>query len=146
MPNINCIISQLLSAYIFYPLALAMGIDAADSFRAGMLLGYRLAVNNLVAFLEVSLSFIIFCLLFFKFVCLFLLNDTHIRLNLVEVHSNFNPRSLTSNSYIFFFMKVGFGLAYATKANSINSELPCLADAAFVKYKPFSLVLGSVAG
>ncbi|KAK3764956.1 hypothetical protein RRG08_045758 [Elysia crispata] len=45
---------EMLSAYIFYPVALAMGIEPNDCFRSGMLLGYRLAITNLVAFLKLS--------------------------------------------------------------------------------------------
>ncbi|GFS11740.1 solute carrier family 28 member 3-like [Elysia marginata] len=45
---------EKLSAYIFYPMALAMGIEPNDCFRSGMLLGYRLVVNNLVAFLKLA--------------------------------------------------------------------------------------------
>lgn len=45
---------EKLSAYVFYPMALAMGIEHSDCYRSGMLLGYRLVVNNLVAFLKLA--------------------------------------------------------------------------------------------
>ncbi|RUS75251.1 hypothetical protein EGW08_016986 [Elysia chlorotica] len=44
---------ERLSAYIFYPIALAMGIEPNDCFRVGMLLGYRVAVSNILSFIKV---------------------------------------------------------------------------------------------
>ncbi|GFN79490.1 solute carrier family 28 member 3-like [Plakobranchus ocellatus] len=45
---------ELLSAYAFYPAALAMGIEPRDCYRVAMLLGYRFSVTNIVAFFKLT--------------------------------------------------------------------------------------------
>ncbi|GFR94218.1 sodium/nucleoside cotransporter, partial [Elysia marginata] len=46
---------ELFSSYALYPLALGMGVDLEDCRRVSMLLGYRIGIFNVVAFLKVGL-------------------------------------------------------------------------------------------
>ncbi|KAK3782747.1 hypothetical protein RRG08_037746 [Elysia crispata] len=43
---------ELTSSYLLYPVALAMGVDPEDCRRVAMLMGYRLGVYNVIAFLK----------------------------------------------------------------------------------------------
>ncbi|CAL1530898.1 unnamed protein product [Lymnaea stagnalis] len=45
---------ELISSYLFYPLALAMGIEPEDCRNVAMLLGYRMGVNNIIAFFKLT--------------------------------------------------------------------------------------------
>lgn len=45
---------ELITSYALYPLALAMGVDPEDCRRVAMLMGYRLGVYNVVAFLKLT--------------------------------------------------------------------------------------------
>ncbi|RUS81622.1 hypothetical protein EGW08_010635 [Elysia chlorotica] len=43
---------ELISSYLLYPVALAMGVDLEDCRRVAMLMGYRLGTYNVIAFIK----------------------------------------------------------------------------------------------
>ncbi|CAG5115637.1 unnamed protein product, partial [Candidula unifasciata] len=45
---------ELISSYILYPVALMMGIEPDDCRNVAMLLGYRIGVNNIIAFFKLT--------------------------------------------------------------------------------------------
>ncbi|XP_005096213.2 solute carrier family 28 member 3 [Aplysia californica] len=45
---------ELISSYVLYPVALLMGIDPSDCRNVGMLLGYRIGINNIIAFFKLA--------------------------------------------------------------------------------------------
>ncbi|BFZ14567.1 hypothetical protein BsWGS_17606 [Bradybaena similaris] len=45
---------ELISSYILYPVALMMGIEPDDCRNVAMLLGYRIGVNNIIAFFRLT--------------------------------------------------------------------------------------------
>jgi pyrimidine nucleoside transport protein len=45
---------ELISSYLLYPVALMMGIEPDDCRNVAMLLGYRIGVNNIIAFFKLT--------------------------------------------------------------------------------------------
>ncbi|CAL1537919.1 unnamed protein product, partial [Lymnaea stagnalis] len=45
---------EYIGSYVLYPLALAMGVEEEDCRRVAMLLGYRIGIYNIFAFLKLA--------------------------------------------------------------------------------------------
>ncbi|XP_059174865.1 solute carrier family 28 member 3-like [Physella acuta] len=45
---------ELISSYLLYPVALAMGIEPEDCRNVAMLLGFRIGINNIIAFFRLT--------------------------------------------------------------------------------------------